>query len=579
MTYLAALAERLAGLSIEGSSRFRLLLRQLKDIGWDGSAGSPRILVFTEYRRTQDALAQALAREFKQKYSEKYEDQPRQALAVINGSTPDIHLMKTVEAFATGSAPIRLLLATDVASEGVNLHHECHHIIHYDLPWSIITLIQRNGRIDRLGQKEEPILRYLMVNTSLISLSGDRKILERLISKVEEINRLRKSGESVLRLYDPQAEEDYLARQGMIKGDLEVLEKSAGAGYSEADALEALLRQAQESAGDFNYLLNDGPGDPAPDRPREKSPEKASRPRLFSDRQFFLEGYRLLAEQRPDYLPIEENGRLMIVNPPLDLKRRLGAPDARGDVIFGATAIPVESWPEEGRIRLSDDPELVELAIKAARNMSGYWAREQLCSEQHPVLQWVTERLVMLVRRGEAPLIHSQHLAPGEICFCFIGQFSSVAGSPLVVDAHAVVFGKGGSVSRLPLAEALGKARLDKLVNAGRTPGIEAAQALTPAAVAASLDHLKELKREQEKRINSYLRPEERRLKKWRQRREDLLQRRMEELGERHPLARSYKRELVEMKDYVDDRERNWRDTHLAAAEEPSTQLVLVIVG
>ena len=135
--------------------------------------------------------------------------------------------MKTVEAFATGSSPVRILIATDVASEGINLHHQCHHIIHYDLPWSVITLIQRNGRIDRLGQKESPVLRYLRVNTRQGLLQGDQAIFDRLIAKVEEINRLRKAGESVLQLYDPKAEEEYLANRGVLAGDPDVLEKPA----------------------------------------------------------------------------------------------------------------------------------------------------------------------------------------------------------------------------------------------------------------------------------------------------------------------------------------------------------------
>ena len=113
---------------------------------------------------------------------------------MIHGGTPDIHLMKTVEAFGTGTAPMRMLLATDVASEGINLHHQCHHIIHYDLPWSIITLIQRNGRIDRFGQKQTPVLRYLMVDTENGLLAGDSAIFERLVEKVEEINRSTRAG-------------------------------------------------------------------------------------------------------------------------------------------------------------------------------------------------------------------------------------------------------------------------------------------------------------------------------------------------------------------------------------------------
>ena len=78
-------------------------------------------------------------------------------MATIHGSCPDVHMMKTIEAFGTGSSPMRMLVATDVASEGINLHHECHNIIHYDLPWSIITLIQRNGASTASGR---PRTRY-----------------------------------------------------------------------------------------------------------------------------------------------------------------------------------------------------------------------------------------------------------------------------------------------------------------------------------------------------------------------------------------------------------------------------------
>ncbi len=222
MAVLKQLCGRLENLTIKDSARYVLFKHQLHAIHWNGSRKSPRLLVFTEYRRTQEALAGALAKDFKIKYSPKFEDQARQSIAVIHGSTPDICLMQTVEAFATGSSPLRIMIATDVASEGINLHHECHHIIHYDLPWSIITLIQRNGRIDRLGQQKNPIMRYLLVNTRHGLLKGDQAIFQRLIDKVEEINRLRMAGESVLQLYDPQAEEEYVARKGILAGDADV---------------------------------------------------------------------------------------------------------------------------------------------------------------------------------------------------------------------------------------------------------------------------------------------------------------------------------------------------------------------
>lgn len=579
--YLNRLDEALNGQAISSSSRYELLRQQLKQIGWKGSPSCPRLLIFTEYRKTQDALAAALAKDFGIKYSPKYEAQPNQTIATINGSCPDIHLTKTVEAFGTGSAPVRMLIATDVASEGINLHHECHNILHYDLPWSIITLIQRNGRIDRFGQMESPVLRYLHVNTRQGLLTGDKEIFNRLVAKVEEINRSRRQGESVLKLYDPEAEERYIAEKGILLGNVSVLDQVSAEPTDEANELESLLSKANiTSDEDFmGWLLDGEDSDIQPPQTKPADDGNPQRFRHYSDRKFFFEGYQFLRENSPEYLAIEETGNLMVLNAPKDLKRRLGAPDERGDVIFGATAIPVESWPEHDQFRLTEDPEQVELAIKAARNMSGYWSREVLCTEQHPILQWITERLLMLMRRGEAPLITSRHLERGELCFCFIGQVSSRAGTPLVVDAHAISFTRGGGFQHRQLREALNVAQFDKLVNAGDTPNREAAQGLIPSAVEASLEHLRSLRQKHEQEVIPLVRREERRLRQWANKRQELLEARIQQLGEKHPRARHMKRELAEMEDYIRDRRENWQDTHVRTAREPSTQLVLVIEG
>jgi ERCC4-related helicase len=468
---LQKLADRLKNLTLKDTARYQIFKKQLSNMAWDGTAKSPRILVFTEYLRTQEALAHALAKDFNIDYSEKFEDQAQQTIAVIHGSTPDTHLMKTVEAFATGSSPLRIMIATDVASEGINLHHECHNIIHYDLPWSIITLIQRNGRIDRLGQEKNPILRYLLVNTEQGLLKGDQAIFKRLIDKVEEINRLRMSGESVLQLYDPKAEEEYVASQGILTGNTDVLEKPASKAANpealEVAAMEILLTDANQSGHDdfMDFLMgghdNPEPSDPAPDIEKNIS----GRFRLFTDRNFLVTGYHFLREKNADYLALKETEKFVILNAPENLKRRLGKSGSGSDVIFGATAIPMESWPENDQFRLTEDPDHVDLAIKAARNESGYWSKELLCSEQHPILKWLTERLLMSVDRGEAPIILSPHLKPGELCFCFIGQVSSKSGTPLIVDGHAISFFKSsnGNPKRQPLKQALDAVKFDQL--------------------------------------------------------------------------------------------------------------------
>ena len=301
--------------------------------------------------------------------------------------------------------------------------------------------------------------------------------------------------------------------------------------------------------------------------------------RLFSDRNFLLDGYKLLAADNPGYSAIEEMGKLIKITAPDDLKRRLGAPDNRGDVIFGATAIPTESWPKNNEFFLTDDPAQVTLAIEAARNTSGYWSKELLCSETHPIMQWITERLVMQVKRGEAPYILSENLEPGELCFCFIGQVSSKAGTPLVVDAHAISFHKGGTFAQRPLREALQAANFEKLINTGAEPNLQAAQLLIHSAVEQSLHYMKSLLEKREDELNPLLVAEERRLRAWRKKRQELLEGQLDKLAKNSKKAKKYRLMLEEMQDYLKHREQNWRDTHFTAAREPSTQLLLVIGG
>ena len=73
VAYLERLLAVLDGLSLRESSRYQLLKQQLQAIGWEGSTSSPRVLVFTEYRETQDALAAALAADFKLAYRDAFE--------------------------------------------------------------------------------------------------------------------------------------------------------------------------------------------------------------------------------------------------------------------------------------------------------------------------------------------------------------------------------------------------------------------------------------------------------------------------------------------------------------------------
>lgn len=579
--FLTAIQSRLAGLDITRTSRFALLLEQLRRIGWNGSAGSPRVVLFTESRATQVALVAALGKAYHLATSDRYDEQPRSVIAYVHGSMPDVTLMATVEAFATGSSPLRMLIATDVCSEGINLHHECNNIIHYDIPWSIITLVQRNGRIDRLGQRQRPVIRYLLVETENGLLKGDAAIFDRLIAKVEEVNRLRQTGESILQIYDAQAEEEYIARAGFLSGNVEVLEKPAPEVGGENAVIEQIISDARAASMDDYTAFLFGGADVPPAEATQLSMASANgnstRIRLYEDRQFFIDGYNHIAADSGNCLPLEEDGPVIMFQAPSDLRRRLGSPDDACGVIFGATAIPAESWPPDGVFRLTHDPDRVERAILAARNTTGYWAKELPCTQQHPIMQWITERLLMQIPRGQAPMLGSPHLDPHEFHFCFIGQISSRAGTPLVVDAHSVVVRKGGEFTQCHLEETVARARLRHLTNTGEQPDRDAAQLLLRAAVETSLHRMRLMREVHEKRVKPLVEHEERRLDAWRQRRRAILSTRISDLGGDLPQAHKYRKQLEEIDDYLRDRKRNWREMHFDAANEPSTRLVLVI--
>ena len=564
--HLKKIQQTLEEQSLRSSSRFLILRKNLEEIGWKGKKNCPRILIFTEYRQTQLALAHALSSEFKCDFDEAFDKQKSQTIGVIHGSMPDTILMETVESFGTGNSPMRMLIATDVASEGINLHHQCHIIIHYDIPWSIITLIQRNGRIDRFGQKKNPLLHYIMVNTKDDLLKGDFKIFERLITKVEEINKARKPGESILKLYDPEAEESYIANRGILAGNENVFEEPADeATIADVNILEDLLKHAAELQKQETEEL-------------QKEQFEQSRLRLMADRTYLTEGYRWLKEKHQEFIDLEETERLIILTPPRELKRYLGSPDSDSDVIFGGTAIPQEAWASDGQIRLTDKRDQVELSIEAARNTSGYWTHEMLTTDQHPVLKWITERLLMTLNRGEAPMIASPHLDNGEIAFCFIGQLCSKAGRPIAIDSHAVSFLPGGKTAQYSLRELLERAGFLDLTNAPREANVNAAKPLLHAAVETSLDTMVALHDKAVKSVLPLLRKEERRLRNWKLQREELLQKLINDAGSEKVRAR-FVHELQEVNRYVDDRKKNWQDMYFNERANPATNLVLVIEG
>jgi len=88
----------------------------------------------------------------------------------------------------TGETELRVLIATDVLAEGQNLQ-DCHIVVNYDLPWAIIRLIQRAGRLDRIGQQHDTITVYSFLPVEGVEriIRLRRRLFERLRQNQEVI--------------------------------------------------------------------------------------------------------------------------------------------------------------------------------------------------------------------------------------------------------------------------------------------------------------------------------------------------------------------------------------------------------
>src|SRR5207253_9146166 len=86
-------------------------------------------------------------------------------IEIYHGPTPQARREEIKRAFNADPKkhPLRILLATDAAREGINLQAQCGDLFHFDVPWNPSRLEQRNGRIDRKLQPRPEITCYYFV--------------------------------------------------------------------------------------------------------------------------------------------------------------------------------------------------------------------------------------------------------------------------------------------------------------------------------------------------------------------------------------------------------------------------------
>ena len=135
--------------------------------------GEPRanILIYTEYSDSLAALADALTGACTQGRLTGH-------VLTLSGDDDDAKRAERTTRFRSEDDVI--LVSTDASAEGLNLHDRCHHLLHLELPYNPNRIEQRNGRIDRFGQRHDPQVRYLFLAGTF-----EEHLLMRLVAKYE----------------------------------------------------------------------------------------------------------------------------------------------------------------------------------------------------------------------------------------------------------------------------------------------------------------------------------------------------------------------------------------------------------
>ena len=525
-------------------SKYGRLIDVLKKLGWKGTRKSPRVIVFSERRRTLEWLAEHLRERF---------DLKEGVLRVFHAGMPDVDQQTVVEDFGKRDNPVRILLASDVASEGVNLHFYCHDLVHFDIPWSLITLEQRNGRIDRYGQQHESTIRYLLTVSGQPSIKADLRIVERLVEKAQTVEITLGDAATAMGLYDAQKEEDAIAT---------AIEDGSGP--------EQVLPD-EEPEVDFLALLEreDDDRDASAEVPIGDTLSLYESTLQFAKAAFdeVLEGTTDI--RAPQWHPDEPSCTFYA---PEDLQRR-------------CHQLPREAIPQGWEFSLSYDKTRVTDAIEKARTKKKEWPQVGLLWEQHPLMQWLVDRVLVRYGRHEAPVVIDPRMAKSTAALVFQGVLSNKHSQPVIVEWFATVF-DGRSLNQiLPLDNFIEETGFLKgLSNPGRGSNRhDALVKLIGPAVSAARKHMASLQKSRGTQLGEALRKDARRLRKWYDAAMALLEKQEEKSrGGRGKLpkhlAEKYKRRRQTLTGWRDGHD-TWIQDTFHAVPTPYIRLALVLAG
>ncbi|WP_432559934.1 helicase-related protein [Granulicoccus sp. GXG6511] len=448
--------DKLNDASFASSAKYAELLKLLTEID---VKKSNRAVVFAERVATLHWLQDKLCKDLKLKPED---------VEILHGGLSDEEQQRIVESFKQATSPIRVLVTGDVASEGVNLHRQCHELIHFDIPWSLIRIEQRNGRIDRYGQLHSPRITTLLLNPSSRRFSGDVRVLTRLMEKEAEAHRALGDAASLMGAYSVTAEENAIREVLAGKRDLDEVVRSPKQ-VVETDFIGAFL------AGWENV--------------KEQAPRAATTPNkpTYPDLDFLRDAlYEVFGTPEA---PTSANGvnwrehahhGTVEFTPPADLRQRLEVlPQSYLRDRKVTETLKLATTAQRGKQLLAD-------ALTDETDSS--WPEAHYLSPLHPVLEWAADRSLASLGRNEIFTVRGAVDYP---TFVVLGTLTNLRGQVVAASWIAVEWtGTNAYPTTYDSPRELLEHHPIDQHNPGPIPDLDRYQAAVPRAVQAAENDL-----------------------------------------------------------------------------------------